>query len=144
MPRPQPIRLLQSSACLAAPDPVRRRDARLLVGAVGLSAGGDFLALVPLAALVQEMSGSGLAVSALFVALWGPLVVLAPAAGRLSDSVETRRLLILSSLVQAAIAAALILTTGSTAAIIAVVAVLGCANAIAQPAEFALVPAVAD
>ena len=120
------------------------RDARLLVGAVGLSAGGDFLALIPLVAVVSELSGSGWVVSALFVALWGPMVLLAPLAGRAVDRFETRRLLIGSSLVQAVIAAALIAATDSSAAIIVLIALLGCANAFSAPAEFALSGSVAS
>jgi MFS family permease len=121
-----------------------KRDSRLLVGAVGLSAGGDFLALVPLAALVSELSGSGWAVSGLFVALWGPMVLFSSPAGRLIDRVETRGLLIASSLVQAVIAAALILATDSVAAVIALVALLGSVNAFSAPAEFALTGSVAS
>ena len=121
-----------------------KRDSRLLVGAVGLSAGGDFLALIPLAALVSELSGSGWAVSGLFVALWGPMVVLSSFAGRLIDRVETRGLLIVTSLIQAVIAAALIGATDSVAAIIALVALLGSVNAFSAPAEFALTGSVAS
>ena len=121
-----------------------KRDSRLLVGAVGLSAGGDFLALIPLAALVSELSGSGWAVSGLFVALWGPMVLLSSVAGRLIDRVETRGLLIVASLIQAVIAAALIGATDSVAAIIALVALLGSVNAFSAPAEFALTGSVAS
>ena len=121
-----------------------KRDSRLLVGAVGLSAGGDFLALIPLAALVSELSGSGWAVSGLFVALWGPMVVLSSVAGRLIDRVETRQLLIVTSLVQAIVAAALIAATDSVATIIALIALLGSVNAFSAPAEFALTGSVAS
>ncbi len=121
-----------------------KRDSRLLVGAVGLSAGGDFLALIPLAALVSETSGSGWAVSGLFVALWGPMVLFSSPAGKLIDRVETRGLLIIASLVQAVVAATLILATDSVAAIIALVAVLGTVNAFSSPAEFALTGSVAS
>ena len=121
-----------------------RRDSSLLVGAVGLSAGGDFLALIPLAALVSELSGSGWAVSGLFVALWGPMVLLSSVAGRLIDRVETRGLLIVTSLIQALIAAALIAATDSVAAIIALIALLGSVNAFSAPAEFALTGSVAS
>jgi MFS family permease len=120
------------------------RDSRLLVGAVGLSASGDFLALIPLAALVSELSGSGWAVSALFVALWGPMVLFSSPAGKLIDRVETRGLLIVSSILQAVIAATLIMATDSVAAIIALVAVLGSVNAFSAPAEFALTGSVAS
>ena len=62
-----------------------KRDLRLLVGAVGLSSLGDRLALVPLLLLVEERGGSGLAVAALFIALWRPAALFAGpgrAAGR--------------------------------------------------------------
>jgi pimeloyl-ACP methyl ester carboxylesterase len=57
----------------------RKRDVRLIVGAGGISALGDFLLWTPLTLHIQEMSDSGLAISALFLALWTPVVVLAPA-----------------------------------------------------------------
>ena len=49
---------------------------------------------------------SPFAVAALFVCLWGPVVVLGGVAGRLVDRHENRRLLIGVSLVQAAVVAA--------------------------------------
>ena len=51
--------------------------------------------------------------------------------------------MICASLAQAAIAAALALALDSTAAILALAALLGIGFAVAQPAEFALVPAIA-
>ena len=117
-------------------------DRRLIVGAVGVSALGDFLLWIPLTLHIHELTGSGAAVAALMICLWGPIVVLAPAAGLLADRVETRKLLIWSSLAQAVIVAALALALDSTAAILAVAALLGVGFAIAQPAEFALVPVI--
>jgi MFS family permease len=119
------------------------RDRRLLAGAVGLSALGDFLGFIPLALYVQERTGSGIAVAGLFIALWAPSVVLGGPAGLLADRVESRRLLRDVSLAQAAIAAALALTFGGLAATLALTALLGVGVALAQPAEFALVPAAA-
>jgi len=119
-----------------------RRDLALLVGAVGLSAAGDFLAVVPLALHVQETTGSGPAVAALFIALWLPIVLLAGHAGLLVDRFDPRRLLVAFSLVQAAIAVALAFS-GSLAAILPLTALLGTCFAVSQPAEFALIPAVA-
>jgi MFS family permease len=72
------------------------------------------------------------------------MVVLSGPAGRLVDRVETRGLLIATSLVQAMIATALILATDSVAAIIVIVAVLGSVNAFSAPAEFALTGSVAS
>src|SRR5512133_153811 len=119
------------------------RDRRLLTGAVGLSALGDFLGFIPLALYVQEHTGSGIAVAGLFIALWSPSVVLGGPAGVLADRVESRRLLRDVSLGQAAIAAVLALTFGGLAATLALTALLGVGVALAQPAEFALVPAAA-
>lgn len=119
------------------------RDRRLLSGAVGLSALGDFLGFIPLALYLQEHTGSGIAVAGLFIALWAPSVVLGGPAGLLADRVESRRLLRDVSLAQAAIAAVLAFAFGGVAATLALTALLGVGVALAQPAEFALVPAVA-
>ncbi len=118
------------------------RDLRLLSGAVLLSAAGDMLLVVVLALRVHDLTGSGFAVAALFAALMGPVVVLAPLAGRLVDGVETRRLLLLVSLAQAAVAGALVFADG-LAPILVLTALLGAGAAIAGPAEAALVPSVA-
>ena len=120
-----------------------QRDVRLIVGAVGISALGDFLLWIPLTLHLQEMSGSGLAIAGLFLALWTPVVVLAPVAGLVVDRLEARGVLLVASLAQAAIAAALVLALDSVAAILALAALLGTGFAFAQPAEFALVPVVA-
>jgi MFS family permease len=122
---------------------LRKRDVRLVVSAVGVSSAGDFLLWVPLTLHLRAMNGSGLVVAGLFLALWTPVVVLAPAAGLLVDRLEARGVLIVASLAQAAISASLALVLGSTAAILALAVLLGVGFAIAQPAEFALIPAVA-
>jgi hypothetical protein len=121
----------------------RDRDARLIVGAVGISALGDFLLWIPLTLHLQRITGSGIAIAGLMICLWAPIVLLAPAAGLLADRIETRRLLICASVAQAVVAASLALALDSVAAILALAVLLGVGFAIAQPAEFALVPAVA-
>lgn len=118
------------------------RDLNILVGAVGLSALGDWLALVPLALQLEEATESGIVVALLFVAVWSPAVVLAGPAGLLSDRYDTRRVLLVVSLAQAVVAVGLAFVSG-TAAIVALAALLGVGFALAQPAEFALVPVVA-
>ena len=117
------------------------RDLRLLAGAVLLSSAGDLLALIVLALQVHELTGSGLAVSALFATTLVPMVALAPLAGLVADRFESVRVLVVASLAQAGIAIALAFT-GDLAAILALSALLTAGNAFAQPAEFALVPAV--
>lgn len=118
-------------------------DVRLIVGAVGLSTLGDFLAFVPLALQLEETTGSPFAVSALLVALWSPVVLLAPVAGPIVDRIESRSVLLAASAFQAAVAVALAVFADSTAAILALSALLGIGFAVAQPAEFALAPVVA-
>jgi MFS family permease len=119
-----------------------RRDLAILVGAVGLSAAGDFLALVPLALHIEETTGSGPAVAALFIALWLPIVLFAGYAGLLVDRFDPRRLLVAFSVLQAAIAVALAFS-GSLEAILPLTVLLGTCFAVTQPAEFALIPNVA-
>jgi MFS family permease len=114
----------------------------LLAGAVGISALGDMVAVVPVALHLQEGTGSGLVVAAVFVALWAPIVALAGPAGLLVDRIDPRRVLVAAALAQAAVASVLAFTDG-TAAVLVLLALLGCGAAVAQPAEFALIPIVA-
>jgi hypothetical protein len=81
-------------------------------------------------------------VAALFVALWSPSILLAGPAGLLADRLDPRRVLVVASAVQAALAVALALADG-TALVLGLAALLGAANAVAAPAEFALLPRVA-
>jgi MFS family permease len=118
------------------------RDLNILVGAVGLSALGDWLALVPLALQLEETTESGIVVALLFVAIWSPAILLAGPAGLLADRFDTRRVLLLVSLAQAAVAVGLALVSG-TIPILVLAMLLGIGFAFAQPAEFALVPRVA-
>ena len=90
-----------------------RRDLDILVGAVGLSALGDWLALVPLALFLQETTGSGVTLALLYLAFWAPSVVLAGPAGLLADRHDPRRVLLLASVAQAIVAVVLAFTGGT-------------------------------
>lgn len=118
------------------------RDLRLLSAAVALSAAGDMLLVVVLALRVHDVSGSGVAVAALFAALMLPVALLAPLAGRIVDGFETRRVLVVVSLAQLVVAGGLVLADG-VGPILALTALLGAGAAIAGPAEAALIPAAA-
>ena len=119
-----------------------RRDLMILVAAVGVSAGGDIGAIAALAVHVQESTHSGLAVAGLFLANWLALALAAPAGGAIVDRAEARGLLIAASAFQAVVAAALASTPGLPG-VLALCVLLGVGGAIAVPAEFALVGAVA-
>ena len=120
----------------------RGRDLNLLVGAVGGSALGDWLALVPLTLYLAETTGSGITIALLYIAFWAPSVVLAGHAGLLADRYDPRRVLFAVSLAQAGVAVALGFVS-ETSAMLGLAALLGIGFAVAQPAEFALVPRVA-
>ena len=122
---------------------LRIRDVRLIVTAVGVSSFGDFLLWVPLALHIEATTHSALAVSAFFLCLFGPIVLLGGLAGRLTDRFENARLLRTVSLLQALAVAVMALLTGSLAAILVLTVVVGVGASLAQPAEFALVPAAA-
>ena len=76
---------------------MHRRDLQLLVGAIFLSALGDWLALTALALHVEETTDSGVAVAALFIALWSPLVFFAGPAGLLVDRFDARFVLVVAA-----------------------------------------------
>jgi MFS family permease len=136
------LRLPRNTRAVGRSGLLRSRDFRLLAGAIGISALGDWLAAVPLILRIEEMTDSGIAVSGLLICLWAPSVLLAGHVGVLVDRLETTRLLMLVSLAQMAAAVALAFTS-SLPAIFALTAVLGIGFAVSQAAEFALVPAVA-
>jgi MFS family permease len=119
-----------------------RRDLRLVVAAVLVSAAGDLAAVSALAVHLQRETGSGPVVAALFAANWLALAVGAPWGGALVDRLDARRLLVAASLCQAVIAALLASTPGTTG-VLALSALLGVGAAVAVPAEFALVGAIA-
>ena len=121
---------------------LRDRDFRLVAGSVGVSAMGDWVAIVALGLHVKEMTESGFAVAALWVCLFGPSVLVAGHAGLLVDRLEARRVLAAVSAV-GAIAAAALAFVDATGAVLALTAVLGVVFAVSSPAEFALVPPLA-
>jgi MFS family permease len=126
--------------------PARERDLRVVAGAICLSALGDGIALVAMGLRANEMAGgamgNGLAIAGIFICLWAPVVVLSGHVGLLVDRVETRGLLVAVSAAQACVGVALAFV-GSLWALLALAALLGSGIAVAQAAEFALVPSVA-
>ena len=124
------------------PSLFRDRDFRLVAAAVGLSALGDWVAIVALGLHVKEITDSGFAVAALWVCLFGPSVLVAGHVGLLVDRVETTRLLAVVSAVGVAAAAA-VAFTDALAPALALTAALGLVFATSQPAEFSLVPLLA-
>ena len=121
---------------------LRNRDFRIVSGSVGLSALGDWVAMIALGLQVKEISDSGFAVAALWICLFGPSVLVAGHAGLLVDRFEATRLLAVVSALGAVFAVGLSFLDG-LAPILVLTTLLGVVFAISQPAEFALVPPLA-
>ena len=121
---------------------LRDRDFRLVAGSVGVSAMGDWVAIVALGLHVKEMTESGFAVAGLWVCLFGPSVLVAGHAGLLVDRIEARRVLAAVSAI-GAVAAGTLAFVDTTGAVLALTALLGVVFAVSSPAEFSLVPPLA-
>ncbi|MFG2054062.1 MFS transporter [Micromonospora sp. NPDC048930] len=119
--------------------PSRWADVGLVTAARGVSTCGDFLAASALTLALQSAGAGGLAVSGLMLAATLPLVALAPLAGRLADRVDSRLLLVVAGLGQAAVCLVLAYA-GHPALVIALVALLASGLAVTQPVLSALVP----
>ncbi|QSB14368.1 MFS transporter [Natronosporangium hydrolyticum] len=117
----------------------RWRDVYIAAAARAIAGCGNFTAVTALVLTLQPVSGY--AVSALILASTVPVVVLAPVAGRLADRVDSRRLLVAVGASQVVIALALA-ATGALPAIIVLMALLGCGQAIINPTLAALTPSM--
>lgn len=117
----------------------RGSDVYLAAAARGVSSCGDFLAATALALVLQTAGAGGMAVSGLLIAAALPLVVLAPATGRLADRVDSRILLVGAGLAQSVVCVAMAYT-GSPVLIVALAGLLACGLAVTQPVLSALVP----
>ncbi|HEX6601898.1 MAG TPA: MFS transporter [Solirubrobacterales bacterium] len=124
------------------PSLFRDRDFRLVAGSVGLSALGDWVAIVALGLFIGEQTDSGFVVALLWICLFGPSIVVSGLAGVLVDRIETTRLLALASAAGAVVAAGLAFMDAVVPALV-LTALLGVVFAVSQPAEFALVPPLA-
>src|SRR6476619_5928814 len=100
-------RLFQTSG---TPSVWRHRDLRIAAPARSVSILGDEIALVALLLHVHDLGAGTRGVMLLLVSAAVPPVLLAPRAGRLADRVDSRLLLVTSSLAQAAVCGALAFT----------------------------------
>lgn len=116
-----------------------RRDFRLIFVAFALSSLGDYVALITLTLRVEALTDSGWAVAALLLTGLVPPVLLSPVSGLLVDRVETVRVLVVTALFQAIVAAGLAFTSG-LAPMLALSFLLGMGLSVTQPALFALIP----
>jgi MFS family permease len=114
-------------------------DVYLSVVARAISSCGTVLSGTALVIALQSRGAGGYAVAAVLIAAVAPPMLLAPLAGRISDRVDSRVILVTVSLVQAA-TCTLLAYTGPTVAIVALVAILACGSAVTNPTLNALLP----
>jgi Transmembrane secretion effector len=129
---------------LAILRPLTHRDFALLWTALGISLLGDGIFLVAIAWQTYDLSNHPGALSMVFLAWTGPLVVFLLIAGVISDRFERRRVMIASDVVRGVtigIVGVLALTEVIQLwHLIVLVAIYGCADAFFFPAFGAIVP----
>jgi MFS family permease len=114
-------------------------DVYLSVIARAISSCGTILSGTALVIALQSRGAGGYAVAAVLIAMVGPPMLLAPLAGRISDRVDSRLILVTVSVAQA-VACTLLAFTRPAAAIVALVAALACGSAVTNPTLNALLP----
>jgi MFS family permease len=124
--------------------PLRHRDFALVWSAAAISNIGTWMETVAVGDLVAQRTGeagwTGLVAAAAFL----PMGLMGPIGGAIADRVDRRRFVFISTLLQAACAAALVLLSASgnasPGAIAVVVFVAGCVSGIGFPAYQAMLP----
>lgn len=120
------------------------RDFRLLWASEGVSVLGDQFHAVALSWLVITLTGSGLALGTVLIAISVPRALLLMPMGVVADRREQRSLMLLSHVARAAIVAAITVLVVAGAASIPTLAALGvlfgAADAVYMPSQQAFVP----
>jgi MFS family permease len=120
----------------------RHRDLRLMLPARALSSFGDDMTLIVLTLRVYDQGLGPWSITALLFCAAFPVVVLAPVAGRLVDSVPFRRLAVLTAIWQASCCVALSFG-GPVWTTYALVLLLQAGHVVAGPTWQALIPTIA-
>jgi MFS family permease len=120
-----------------------RRDVPLVVLAKSLSWLGDLVAEVALVLRLQSHGYGAGAVAALLTANALPIVLLSGVVGRVVDRIDNRRLLVLSSLGQAAVCS-LLAFAGPAPMVLGLVALLGAGQSVNSACWQALLATVAE
>jgi MFS family permease len=121
----------------------RQHDIPFVVVAKSLSWLGDLVAEVALVLRLQSHGSGAGAVAALLIANALPIVLLSGVVGRIVDRFDNRRLLVASSLAQAAVCAVLANVT-ATPFLLALVAVLGAGQSVNAACWQTLLATIAD
>ncbi len=127
---------------MRTPAALTERDFRSLWLAGLISDGGDWMLLVALPIVVYGLTGSALGTSIAFLAQLVPGVLLAPAAGRLADHADRRRVMLAVTTAQALSLLPLLLVGGRSGLpiVYAVIVVQASLATLFDPAKNALLP----
>jgi MFS family permease len=120
----------------------RHRDVRLMLPAQAVSSFGDDMTLIVLMQRLYDQGFGPWSITALLFCAAFPVVVLAPLAGRLVDSVPFRRLAVLTAIWQASCCVALSFG-GPVWTTFALVLLLQAGHVVARPTWQALIPNIA-
>lgn len=120
----------------------RNPDYRRLFGAQIVMFGGDWFAVIPLMALLLDLTGRGVWSSLALAADTGLLALLLPYAGTVADRLDRRRIMLFTALGAVAAVGVLLAVRSPEVAWLGVVAIgiLGAAKAFYTPAALAALP----
>ena len=120
----------------------REKDFRRVFVSELVSLGGDWFAVVPLLALLPELTGSGMWGAMVLAADTAVFAILSPYAGTLVDRLDRRTIMVVADVVCAVLISLLLFVRSSGTAWIAIVALSGVAGAKAfySPAAAAAIP----
>jgi MFS family permease len=127
----------------AAVDLLRRnRDFRRVFLASLVTSGGDWFALIPLLALLQDITHGGLAGGLVLAADTAVFALLSPYAGTLADRLDRRRIIVVCEALSAGLVLLLLVVEGRSTVWVAVLTIGGIAAAksLATPASAAATP----
>ncbi|MFF5705243.1 MFS transporter [Streptomyces sp. NPDC012794] len=113
----------------------------VVAAAYGMSSMGDQMAIVSLTLRLHDQGRSGVAISVLVIASVLPLVVIGPLAAPLVDRVESSRLIVVVTVLQALVSVGLVFVTGLAGTLVLLV-LLGAGLALVSPALLLLVPRI--
>ena len=117
----------------------RWRDFGIAATARSVSYCGDYLAATALALTLQTRGDNGYGVAALMIAAALPVALLGTVGGWIADRVDSRKILVVTGLLQAAVCL-MLAYTDEPIAMVGLVAVISTGLALTQPALSALTP----
>ncbi len=124
----------------------RNRSFARLYAAQLISFGGDWFAVVALAGLVHDLTGSATLVTLILVTHMLSIAVFSPLGGHLADRLDRRRLMVSADVIRALLALGFLLVDrpGEVWVVYVLTAGIGCLTAVFEPASTAAVPNLVD